>query len=327
MTETTTTGGFGPFGEVLAELMRTRGLVPDEETITALALDAYMDPHDLDHEMRAPRRGSNRVNPITGDTHALAWVLSLTEPEKCVFGEAFSWREGDAESVREIRKTPQHGEASEARRPDYPGALPRPLVRYLDAELAEAMPCWAGHGGDDCPRPATMCVYDFYFCAVHGAEAASGAREELYEDACERLASAAKAPGANPAAVAVLKREAMRASVAGSDEMGNGEALLMAAFPDPPERPDTEVSRYYAGAHHPDDEDPADWYMERRRNLHGLMRTAYHRGEDTVLETLEDERQELAPHAAYAVAVRDGLYPERVEEARLRAVECGGPPA
>jgi hypothetical protein len=38
-----------------------------------------------------------------------------------------------------------------------------------------------------------------------------------------------------------------------------------------------------------------------------------------VLETLENERQGVSALAAYAIAVRDGRYPERLEKARRQA--------
>ena len=40
-----------------------------------------------------------------------------------------------------------------------------------------------------------------------------------------------------------------------------------------------------------------------------MMAGAYGRGKTFLLETLETERQGVSALAAYAIAVRDGLYP------------------
>lgn len=74
---------------------------------------------------------------------------------------------------------------------------------------------------------------------------------------------------------------------------------------------------HYAGLD-PDGEDYVDTLREHRHNIHHLMRFAYLWGAfaESIVEDLERERQGIAALTAYVIAVRDGRYPERLEEAR-----------
>lgn len=79
MTTKGTTEGFGPFGVVLAELMRPRGLDATHETVRTLALDAGIDPEDLEIEMYARPGQESGLSPWSGDNHALG---CLTWPSR-----------------------------------------------------------------------------------------------------------------------------------------------------------------------------------------------------------------------------------------------------
>jgi hypothetical protein len=170
MTET----GFGPFGVVLAEIMRTRGLEPTPQGIRTLAADAGVDPEDLAREMRARGYQDGGLSAIAGDNHKLAWVLCMTEPEKTVYAQGFTYRGSKyaagatAEALREARRSPEHAAERKRFSDDYP-RIPRPLVRYFDREYLDADKsprCCVS-----CPRPATMEVRSTPLCAAHGAEA------------------------------------------------------------------------------------------------------------------------------------------------------------
>jgi hypothetical protein len=122
-------------------------------------------------------------------------------------------------------------------------------------------------------------------------------------------------PGANLAVAASLEREHHRTLRATIDAAHTADALLVAAFPHSPEYDAGDVAHHYAGLDG-STTDLADDLRARRHNIHALMRAAYQRGEDGVLESLEEDRQSLSALAAYAIAVRNGRYPERVEAAR-----------
>jgi hypothetical protein len=325
-TETTENMGFGPFGEVLAELMRTRDLTPNPETVRTLAIDAGMDPVDLEHAMHA----EGGLSALSGDAHALSWVLSLSGPERDVFARGFAGIGVPAtgEAVREARRSPEH--AAERAQPfgRYPTQLPRPLVRYFDLEYLEcgmSMPCWVGHKPEyvgRCPRDATMEVYDINLCSVHGAEAAAGAREELTQDAATALEGvgdplSSKANSAlfraNTKARLYLTEESDKAAEAADD-------LLRAAYPDPPVRNDFEIPHHHALGAELESRDIGEPWVDllraSRHHIHALMRQAYQQGEDGIVDHLEDEREGTAVLLSYAIGVRDGLYPEHVEKAR-----------
>ena len=86
----TTQRPFGPFGEVLAALMRSRGLDVSPESVRNLAIDSGIDPGDLEGEMYARRGEESALSALASGTHALSWVLSLTQAERGLFALAFS---------------------------------------------------------------------------------------------------------------------------------------------------------------------------------------------------------------------------------------------
>jgi hypothetical protein len=320
MSKEGTSREYGPFGEVLAEIMKTRGLTPDTEAVSNLAICAGLDPLDLEREMYALPRENGGLNALAGDTHALTWMLSLTEPERSVLSLAVAFRKGSAEDVREARRSPEHkAERNARRRAHFPNSYPRPLVRYYDLEY-EVTPCWVGHSTavKRCPNNATMRVYDVGLCAAHGEERAAGAREELTQDAANALE---RIPHGDNIA---LRRACVKAGLGLAEHAHlaaeSADKLLRLAYTEPPLNNDFEIPHYYALRHdEPELEIGEPWvYSLRRtrRNIHALMRRAYQMGEDDVVDHLEDERQSTAVFLSYALAVEDGAYPEHVEKVR-----------
>jgi hypothetical protein len=183
---------FGPLGMVLAEIMRTCGLEPSPQGIETLAVDAGINREDLLREMRAGEGHDGGLRANAGDNHSLAWVHSTTEPEMKIYARGFARCAKDAagvtaEALRDARRSPEHASERNQFPNHYPRLLSRPLVRYFDREYVEAEKsprCCVGQPtevGERCSRPATMDVYGVSLCAVHGAEAAAGARQEARE--------------------------------------------------------------------------------------------------------------------------------------------------
>jgi len=172
------------------------------------------------------------------------------------------------------------------------------------------LPCVVRHpdAGGQCERPAITEVYGLAFCEVHGAEAKSGALEELYFDAANflgRLSNLHVTPP-NPASVAALRSAVSELQAAESLASGQTE-VLRRAYPVIPERvlSDTTAFDYHDPTPH---ESPPDWHHRTRFVLHKLMRLAYEEGEHWLVEVLEEYREHEA--AQLAAALVD--YDERV---------------
>jgi hypothetical protein len=101
MTTQTTHEDYGPFGEVLAELMRTRGMEPSPETVRTLALDAHIDPDLLYREMHV--KTLEEPSGMCG-CHDLDIALALTEAEKGVLARAYTFLKESAEDLRRARE-------------------------------------------------------------------------------------------------------------------------------------------------------------------------------------------------------------------------------
>ena len=182
--------------------------------------------------------------------------------------------------------------------------------------------CWAGKAADSlsrCPNKATMRVYCINLCGVHGEEAAMGAREELTQDAADTLEGMIR-PNINPALFRAYEKARLYLMEETNLARESAPALLREAFPDPPLTNDFEIPHEYAlRTDEPELDAGVPWVdslYSTRHHTHALMRESYRRGEDDIVEHLEEERQRHNVLLSYALAIEDGLYPEHVEQAR-----------
>ena len=323
---------FGPFGEVLAAIMRSRGLQVSPESVRNLAIDSGIEPQDLEGEMYARGGEAGGLNVLAGDAHALTWVLSLTQAERGVFALALS-RLGSVKPECITEAIGERGmERIMGKRPrpeEVPERFPVPLVRYFVPERAalridgreNLLPCWVGKAADyveRCPNDATMRVYGISLCAVHGEESAMGAREELTRDASDTLEGMMR-PGINSALFGAYEKARLYLVEETNLARESSPALLREAFPEPPLTNDFEIpyehlQRSEMGL---DEGTPwTDWLFSTRHHTHALMRESYRRGEDDVVEHLEELRQRHNVLLSYALAIEDGLFPEHVEKVR-----------
>lgn len=165
------------------------------------------------------------------------------------------------------------------------------------------MHCFVQHAdaGGRCEEPASKVVYGLYFCEAHGAEAEAGALLEAYTDASyffERLNNP-HVPGFNSIVDRELAALAERLTDAAFSDAAHHVAL-MHAYPSVPEGRREQIDSWKR------DEDPYPEAVETAlldalTTTHKLMRLAYEEGETPLLETLEQEREGLAAHAAYAM--------------------------
>lgn len=181
----------------------------------------------------------------------------------------------------------------------------RSIARELtpeELEQAAGLPCFVHHedAGGQCGRTATMFVYGILLCEVHGAEARAGALSELYDDAADFLdrLDNPHVPIENEEAARAVKA-AIRELDDKRDEAGEGEwELLRRAYPTIPERVCSETPGHDYSEPRPT---PMDVYLDSRRLLCGMMRTAYLKGEDWLVETLEIEREAASAQASFAI--------------------------
>jgi hypothetical protein len=171
-------------------------------------------------------------------------------------------------------------------------------------------PCVVRHpaAGGRCERSAVIEVYGLEFCEVHGAEAKSGALEELYFDAAnflERLDNP-HIPPPNPVARQALREavEGLRAAEcwAYGEPGEEANAALLRAYPLIPERMDRDAADF--DYHNPGGgETPVDWNYRERMLIHKLMRLAHQDGcVDYLVELLEEQREYVAAQEAFALA-------------------------
>ena len=93
------------------------------------------------------------------------------------------------------------------------------------------------------------------------------------------------------------------------------EAALLAAFPFEEAKAEAESVSQVAdptrGCEH-----PVDYWLRNRTDIHAIMRHAFERGMDWLIEDLEEHRDSIAQQAACVVALTNGEHPEVVERAR-----------
>ncbi len=200
------------------------------------------------------------------------------------------------------------------------------IVRYLEGEeLESAFPCWVGHGEDlePCKRPSVLRVYGINLCPDHGEEAKDGALEEMHQDAYEffeRFLADHVPPLGNPLVLAGVRRWERAVPEGLEYSEGEAERLLLRAFPFRADRVDAETAREIADPN-PGNEHPVDLWLDDRHELHAMMRAAFERGMDWLVEKLEVEREHIAAQCAYALALDRGDHPEVLEQARREIVE------
>lgn len=200
------------------------------------------------------------------------------------------------------------------------------IVRYLEGEeLESAFPCWVGHGEDlePCKRPSVLRVYGINLCPDHGEEAKDGALEEMHQDAYEfftRFTTSHVPDLENPLVLAGVSRWELAVPEGLEYSQGQAEELLRRAFPFRADRVDAETACEVADPL-PGNGHPVDLWLYDRYGMHGVMRAAYERGMDWLVEKLESERESIAAQAAYALALDRGEHPEVLEQARRENAE------
>ncbi len=100
------------------------------------------------------------------------------------------------------------------------------------------------------------------------------------------------------------------------------EDLLRRAFPFRAEMVNALTA---GGIANPDprNEHPVDYWLTDRYELHVIMRRAFERGMDWLVEDLEDKRESVAAQCAYTLALDAGDHPEVLEQARRKNAEGG----
>jgi hypothetical protein len=197
----------------------------------------------------------------------------------------------------------------------------REVVRHLrDGEPDYGSPCWVGHGGDlePCKRPSTVRVYGIPLCPEHGEEAAAGAYEEIHQDAhdfFDRYEGTRLVGMPNPwvrRAVGEWRRTVPADEI---DHEGRTEEALRRAFPFRADKVCPETALQVANPI-PENGHPVDNWRDDRQDIHAVMRVAFDRGMDWLVESLEREREGIAAQCAYAMALTRGEHPEVLERAR-----------
>ena len=202
-------------------------------------------------------------------------------------------------------------------RPDPAGIVRRgKAVRFAHyvERYGESPACFVGFGpGGECERPAAMEVYGLHMCRPHGEEAASGALEEVAYDLEQELQRPM-----NPhvrrlgAHLNFALRRGLESVAAEAGDHERAEAALLEAFPLDHGRVCLETLGFVRDPdHYLDREFPSDFYLGHRLLLHHHMRLAFEEGADWLVEMLEQERQNVAAQAAYALALEReaGLRP------------------
>jgi hypothetical protein len=172
-----------------------------------------------------------------------------------------------------------------------------------------------------CRAPSTVAVYGIHFCTRHGAEVAQGAREEMYQDAAERLEHATEpyAPNMNPALREVFLRGRGEMYAIAREEDKEEEALT-GAFPFRADRLDREVVSEIADPT-PGQPHLVERWRDVRREIHRAMRCAYETDVRYLVESLLTAREEISEQLAYAIALTRMDHPDILERAHEENLE------
>jgi hypothetical protein len=179
------------------------------------------------------------------------------------------------------------------------------------------MLCWVTLPGTDkerCPEMAVMVVYGKPFCEAHGAEAKSGALEELYYDAALALENMEGVwwRELNPEVLRALRASRSELFEASIKAQELGDSTRRQTYPLRRDLMDEDFRDFdYEGGETLEGPDryPEDWLRHHRMIVHKLMRIAYTERFTSVVDYLErEERQHIAEQLAYVEAD----YEERV---------------
>ena len=187
-------------------------------------------------------------------------------------------------------------------RPDAGGVVRRgAAVGFRDyaEKVGHAPPCFVR----PCEQAAGMEVYGLQMCEAHGEEAASGALEEMHNDLDNELLRPdnGECVRLSPHFVAALHHGMESLPEPDSDR---DDDLLLAAWPLERERADVTMVEYL------EDPDarrggpgPYDSFLSARYLVCRLMRLAFEKEADWLVEVLEKERESAAAQVAYYVAL------------------------
>lgn len=174
--------------------------------------------------------------------------------------------------------------------------------------FGEAPSCAVGLHRDNsrCDRVAVMEVYDLPMCEDHGEEAASAALEELAHHLEEELQRQSNpyVRALNPDLARALETAASGFET--SVEPERADAALLRAFP--LDR-DATCGETVAYVNDPDAngrgrrESPSDAWRHDRMVICRHMRLAFEEDAHWLVETLEEDREQIARQAAYALAL------------------------
>ena len=159
-----------------------------------------------------------------------------------------------------------------------------------------------------CERLGTMEVYRLVMCEAHGEEAAADALEEISYDLEQKLGRLDNPEvwPVSPHLAAALRRSDGILGDEGRRAEREGDALLLVAFPLDRSKAGGETIAY---AEDPDAQgrgyrEPASESFRRYRMLlHRHMRPTFEESAQWLVETLEEERVQVAAQGAYALAL------------------------
>lgn len=301
MQQTTTEG---TLRGVLEAIAASRGL-----TLEAVADEARRQGYPYTLEDLAEGR-------LSGYGDALSAVLNLDKEERIKIRDAWMFDIGmKVPKPDECRPYTRH------ERPEPGGCVLRGAAATGIKELSKfgnVPKCRAGAGGKSgltvvkCGRESVMEVYGLTMCEAHGEEAAAGALEEIQHDLDQEL----------PRQINPYIRDlsphleaALNLGFGVLENVGRVEAsyrTLVEAFP---MGSGTVCKSITAYAEDPNAngrgrmDSPFDAYLRDRLTLHRHMRLAFEEGADWLVETLEQERVQVAAQAAYALALDPDLRP------------------